>query len=271
MIPDMLKEFDQFIEIKGKMYCTLDTCEGCQYKDKCQNTSEEVYIDTIPPARAIIKTDNTPDSYSLETDSVENKNLFKQGRFLDPNGTIPHNNKRVYKIIKDIKNIPYKNREINHILFQDGNYYCIKQRCSNCKYQDICQRTFEVKSFKDYIEALDIVAQEPNSFLLSTKMTGNTEKVWLETFANSKIRQLKEWHTLKTLFKHNNIDTSINNEAFQLWLDKSFFYDFTDIFKLQVAVNKYYKDKNEDTIAELETITNRLLDSYKEFENKVTQ
>lgn len=263
---ELYLEYDHFVEISGEMFCTKDTCEGCKFINQCQNQEQEVFSDTVIPVRSIIKTDNTPQPYSLETDDIENKS-FSQGRF--SGDTIPHTNKRVYKVINDISNTQYKNREINHIIFQEGKHYCIKQRCSNCPLLLNCNHSLEVRESKDYIVALDLSAQEPRSFLLSTRLTKNIEKVWLKTFANDFIRSLKEYHTLELLFKHNNIDTSISNEVYHLWLDKSFFYDKTDIFKLQIAVNNYYKDQTEQNKQELSSITDKIVTSYKDFEAKL--
>lgn len=265
---ELILEHEHFVEIQGEMYCTKETCEGCPFISKCKNETETVFSNMSIPIRSIIRTDNNSTPYKTEVESLDTASDFISGRF--KGNTIPYSNKRVYKVILDITNVEYKNREIKHIIFNQGKYYCIKQRCSNCLYKQDCKRQLEIKSYSDYIIAMDLKAQEPRSFLLSTKLTGNLEKIWENTFANDSIRERKEYNTLEIMFKHLNIDTTTNNKIFQLWLDKSFFYDATDMFKLQTAVNKYYTEQNDETRAELQEIIDKLYNSYIEFEREKT-
>lgn len=241
-LDELYKEHDQFVEVAGDFYCASD-CNNCKYAGICEFEIEETFIDFILPLRSVIK-------------------------------AIPYkDNKEVQhkRILKEIKSHPesYKNNEIDHILYhpKDKTYYCIHQQCQECQYYGQgCE--FELKVVPDswVIYANDLRAQEPRSFLLSTLTTGNFERLWAETFCNDSIKEVgRPYYTLINMFKQAGVDVSLDNEFLHIWIDKEFFYNKTKLYELQDAMNRYYSNKSDESLKNLQEITDKLINSYNDF------
>ncbi|GAA6829550.1 hypothetical protein HpHNI20_13420 [Helicobacter pylori] len=230
----LIIEHNKFIEVGGNFYCESD-CSTCEYKDKCDNEVETIYVDMIPPLRSIVKA--------------------KQGQ-----------RTRYFKKIISLS-VPYKDNEIEHILYHPRHkcYFCIRQ-CVTCQYKDECDYELMRVTDTDKIVAVDLAGQEPRSFLLTTNKTDNLEKLWFEAFSNDSIRkEQRPYATLELLFKMVRIDTSVNNLKFHKWVDNRFFYDKTDLYTLQSKVNGYCQKRDYHSLNELKAFAKDLIKSYLDY------
>lgn len=264
MAENLYTEHGQFIESNGDMYCLAD-CNDCRFKNICEHEEADFCKDIVTPVRSIVKTHVHSHPYATEAESIDTPH--RNGRF--KGDSLPYSSKRVYKIIHDLP-VPYKHRELDYIIFNKGKYYCMRQLCDTCEHQPYCKNEIEIKPYKDIICVVDASAQEPRAFVLSTKITGNLENNWVEVFYNDKIRALgKPYNTLETLFKMHGHD--IKSHAFYRWVNLRFFYDKTDIYNLQTAVNLYYRDKTPQNLDNLKEVSESLIADYNSFLDKLTE
>lgn len=262
----LFREFDQFVESQGDMFCMRESCDDCRFKDSCENEESEVFKDSVIPVRDIIRVDNTVMNYVNEISEGCENFSYKNGRFCGD--VIPNSDIRIFKVINSL-GVEYKNRELDFIVFQKGKYYCLKQRCSKCDLRSQCNNTIEVVRDKDRIVVFDAKAQEPRSFLLTTKITNNIEKVWLETFQNDSIREQPEYNSWELLFKHNGIDTT--SEVYKLFTDKVLFYDKTTMYILQEKIYCYFNSKSDRDRQDLEKYSNKIISEFREYESEMTK
>lgn len=261
---DLYTEFDQFVESQGEMFCMRESCAGCKYESVCEREDSVTFKNSVIPVRDIVRTDNTPMNYSSEISEENIETPYRGGRF--EGNTIPCSNIRVFKKIVRLPE-KYKDREIDHIVFQAGAYYCVKQRCSRCQYKDKCEVELEVVKDKDRIVVFDAKAQEPRSFLLSTKITNNIEKVWLDTFQNDSIREQPEYSSWELMFKHSGVD--VESEIYKRYTDKTLFYDRTLMYKLQDKIIQYFNTKSDKNKEALNSYINEIISDFKEYESEV--
>ena len=265
MLPNFIKENKYFVEIAGNMYCTRESCDNCEYKSHCENEPESVYVDLVPPVRSVIKTNNTTMDYTLNAENINSS--YVNGRFKGNN--LPYANKRVYKIVNSIENVNQLDT-LSHIIYNKNKYYCVKQLCSQCKHRDQCDNEIEIKEYKDIILVADARAQEPRSFTLSTLITNNLERKWEEVFVNDTIREIgKPYSTFEALFRQHGIDT--NSQLFKVWVNKTYFYNKSDLYILQAYCNMYFANKTEDNKFMLENHISYILDKWVSFNTTLKQ
>lgn len=281
MIDNYYVENEHFVEIAGKFYCTKKDCTDCRHQDKCKNAPEKVETDMVLPIRSVIQITkhnrpHKPNTTEQDNQFIEDQKTYLNGSYKGKHLT--YSDTRIFKEIIDIKDTPYKDREIDHIVFQvedsQPKYYCIRQLCNGCKHQDNCNHKLRVVKDQDRIVVFDLAAQEPRSFLLTTRLTNNLEKVWEKVFENDTIREIgTPYIQLETMFRMLNIDTQ--SDIYYLWVNRNFFYDKSPLYKLRSLANRYYVSlntpDNQKHLKELDTHFNTLLQSYREFEAEVTR
>lgn len=255
-------EHGHFVEIAGDYFCLKESCDGCPYKDKCENEVEETYTDFTPPVRYVIRTDNKTQPYSPYPKGINDKkdsvNRF-QGKVL------PQSNKKVYKRILEHPDID----GTDFIIYQhtSDKYYCLNQQCKQCKFNKVCKRELEIVEDTHSLLVIDFKNQEPRAFTLTCLTTGNREWNWDDVFRNDSIREQGQiYKTLENLFKHFKIDTSVKNLKFNEWVDNRFFKDRTELYRLQKAVFDYYKGWSEDKLTELQKVANAIIKDYEDYQ-----
>lgn len=257
------KEFGRFVEINGEMYCDSD-CSTCPFAGKCKSEEAEVCIDMILPVRSVIATNTDRSAYTAEP-LPDSKFNTESARY--EGNTLPYSPKRVYKQVDAIEGVDLEDikHRPNHIVFAHNRYYCLKQLCEGCRYNKSCSRNLEFRdSYRDVITAIDARAQEPRSFLLTTLITNTYEKAWDKVFYNDTIREhAKEYHTLESAFKKLKVD--VEDDLFKLWVDRSFFYDKTELYKLQFYMNNYLIKRDDTARAKLRRQIDSLHSSFKSF------
>lgn len=255
-------EHGHFLEIEGDHYCIKESCDGCPYKDRCNNEEQEVYIDFTPPVRSIIRTNNTSKPYSPHPKDI-NDTPDEVRRF---NGTtLPRTNKRIFKVVLEHPKID----STDHIIYQapTDKYYCLNQHCKTCQYSAVCKRELEIVDDHDLIMVIDFKNQEPRTYALAVLQTKNREWNWDDVFRNDSIReQGRIYETLVTLFRYHHIDTSVKNIKFNEWVDTRFFNDRTELYKLQTAVYTHYKEKSKESLDALKHQAQRIIDDYNNYQ-----
>lgn len=228
-------EEDCLVEIAGDYYCVAETCSGCKHSEYCSKGSEEnIYIDFIPPARSVIKTQcNSKREESMIEDYNENAKFYEGAWRESGHGYLGASKKRAYKKVLDLGVVPYKNREIDFIVFnfETSEYICIRQRCSKCEHQSYCKNELIKKdSFESIVSVTDLAAQEPRSFTITTKSTGNLERNWVNVFYNDSIRGIgKPYQLFESFFRKSGVDTEKDYLWFK-WVNSRFFYNKEELY-----------------------------------------
>lgn len=260
---EMYKEHGQFLEVNGEFYCGSD-CEGCKYKGICDFEIVEENIADTYPLRGFVAANDRVRPYA----PYPKDNTTKPGKDNRYEGnTLPNQTKRVFKVINNLP-VPYKNMELDFILWHpsESKYHCIRQQCQDCEFKDSCDFDIDVREDRSLPVAVDLAAQEPRSFLLTTLVTNNFEKLWADAFANDSIKDSGQaYHTLETLFRMANIDTSINNEKYHLWVSHTFFRDKATLHDLMTLTANYYKEKTPEALEALKSLSATLLESYNSY------
>lgn len=255
-------EEDCLVEIAGDFYCIADSnsCSGCKHREYCDGGVEEsIYVDFIPPARSVIKTQSDSVRKDSMLEDFKEGSEFYEGAWRESgNGYLGASKKRVYKKIIDMGVVPYKNREINFIIFnfETDEYICLRQRCSKCEHQSYCKNELIKKdSFESVVSVTDLAAQEPRSFTITTKSTGNLERNWVNVFYNDSIRGVgKPYQLFEIFFRKFGVDTEKDYIWFK-WVNSRFFYNKEELYNfayyLSEAGNTSLSEEDRNSFRDL--------------------
>lgn len=254
-------EHGHFLEIEGNHYCIKESCEGCKFKDQCDNEPDEVYTDFTPPVRSVVKTNPNDAPYSPYPQSIEDTPNEVRGF---KGNILPQTKKRVFKVVLEHPEID----TTDFIVYQapTDKYYCLSQQCKGCRYSAVCKRGLEIVDDNDLIMVIDFKNQEPRAFTLNCLKTGNREWNWDDVFRNDSIREQGQiYKTLETLFKYHGIDTSVKNIKFNEWVDTRYFKDRTQLYNLQELVCKHYSEKSDESLKALQAKAQDILNDYENY------
>lgn len=259
-------ELDTLVEVAGDYYCVAKSCEGCPHLAYCESEEAKTYIDFINPLRTIIKTNKDRVDYSSQEWAEGSK--FVDGKWVGSERFPSASKKRVYKIVKSIEGVDLDGKEVPYVVFnfETKEYQCIKQRCENCKFKDLCNSELQIKEFENIIAVTDLAAQEPRSFTIATGVNKqNLEKNWVKVFYNDSIRAIeKPYHFLSMFFRKLGVDTE-NDYLWFKWVNRSFFYDKQDMYNLTSLVNELAVKEDSSVRENLAQLLNKLKESWDNF------
>lgn len=254
----MFVEQGQFLHTQDNTICVKEDCNTCQHAHTCQPKRRLCSVDLTPAVRDLISASNDTSNYDLNAKDLQSQ-VTQNKQYIGKH--LPRNTKRVFKVVKNANEIPSEHLAFNP---NDTHTYCLQQLCSECEYNNLCDREFIIKRDSDIVLSLDFRSQEPRLFTIATQSTNNNETQWEHIFCNDTIKALgKPYQTLELLFTMQGIDTQ--SAHFINFVDTQFFKDKTLLYQLQTACNLCYQEQSEDNLFKLQSVINAIMQSYKTY------
>jgi len=270
-------EKGHFIYDKNVLYCVRESCKGCKYEKVCtfdtKNELEEALNkstrNNIRFGRVVNKSEWYLPDISKESDLEYVTRI--NGRYIPvtPLEELPKEVKsrlvlsesytNIHKKVNSIKGVTLRGLR-DYIIYNPEveSYYCIKPNCSNCQYNEICDREMQEKEREMVYVAVDSASQEPEVVTYLSQ-----EPQYVQIFVNHSLTDIDYLlDPINELFETvYNIDT-VKDLKYHTFIDWLAFEDKTDLYAFGAV---YYKCIREMDSKALEEAIKAIDVKYKEF------
>lgn len=233
-------EQERFVLSNNNWFCVALNCDNCPYTEFCETEMDELEINLIPATRRSVGTATITEgtfTHSVNIDEITS-NTKVNNRWENEDGYLSRKDVKIYKKMISLETA-YEDNEIPYILFDEGleNYYCVKQVCDDCPFQDSCEVELEERPNVMKIVATDVRSQEPRGFTLLSR-----EPNWISVFVNDSLREIEGLLTyIDLIFKEEfKIDVTTSQHYFA-YLDNRFFFDKTILYQFNYLCEAYRK------------------------------
>lgn len=225
----LFTEQEDFVEYQGALYFVGDDIDFLKAQGFEFEEGELEITDYIASRRNVgcSPVHAMPYGEGFNLDEMDS-HWFDQTRVLGKNDedfVIPDSD---YLILRQLKNPPPDNDIPEHVIFrrEDEKYYCMANNCNEC---DVAP----VKVPNQYqVVSADIAAQEPMASTLVSR-----EPKWAEVFELKNFRMNPLVLQYLDIIFESHLKISRRDVTYVMWVHDTFFYDQTEIYKLNYLVN----------------------------------
>ena len=275
-------ENKHFIQQGDEMYCVRDICKGCRYENTCDNTEEDLKLQSFLnlSTRENIKVGKPSQEEWYLPEITSQKDLeyvtLSNGRYHPDNIKALPKRLKALLVLSDSKNTVYKKVseikriEVSTLPFilyfpEEEFYYCLKDSCLKCEYNKDCTNEIYIAPKEDLFVAIDSASQEPTviTFL-------SNEPNYIRIFANNSIKDISYLiEPLELYFKYQKGMNIEDNEYYLSFVDFFAFEDKTNLLNFSSATYTYIHSKTKESLSKLEKEVKILEDKYLEFSGLV--
>lgn len=253
-------EQDNFIEYNGELFYLGDDrealeAEGFEFEEADFEVTGSLCTRRNVGCNPIMA---QPYKEGFNVDELESAELDGLRLLDQEDGIIPDSN---YLVLNKIKVVPdgYETSKPDHVIYskEHDSYFCIKNGCTECNVVP-----HKIPNRMQVVSA-DISAQEPMASTLVTR-----EPKWQEVF------ELKNFRYDPTLLQYmdmiieDHLRVSKRDITYVLFVHNTYYYERSDIYKLNLLVEDAKKD--ESLIPELEAHIQIILDKYNAYVEKLS-
>lgn len=243
---------DLFVEFKGELFFVGDESDLEQLKSEGFEFEEgELEITPTLSSRRNVGCKPLPSGFYSEGYNLKDAKqiTYNQTRVInneDEDSVLSDSDFIILRQLKDDdpKEIP------DHVIFdrEQGHYYCMSNVCTTCD-------VIPVKVSNQYcVTSSDISAQEP---MVSTLVS--REPKWAEVFELNTFRKEPDLLYYLDTIVEDYLNVSKRDRAYVLWVHNTYFYERSDLYKLNFLVEQC---KSEDRRQELKEHIQHLIDSF---------